>query len=102
MLVNFTTLLKVFGAMKMTKPSIPELVQRFTNLLWAHSPKDWILKSIYYQGTLFVSMLIETSPEEQCRTIRRSFVLDIIQSRSADLWGLAIDCVDEMKTEING
>ena len=87
--------------MEITKSSKPELIQLFENLLWAHAPDDWILKGLYYQGTLFVSMLVEVSFHEPRQTIRRSFDRDMIQSRSADLWGLAMDCVDEMKTEVN-
>lgn len=86
--------------MKMTETSKPELVQLFENLLWANSPKDWIIKSTYIQGTLFVSILIETSQEGQYQKIRRSFGVDIIRSRSKDLYGLATDCMDEMKTEV--
>ena len=87
--------------MEMAKAPKPELIQLFENLLWAHSPKDWILKNIYYQGTLFISILIETSTEEPRQTIRRSFDLDIISSRSKDLIGFALDIIDEAKTEIN-
>ncbi len=88
------------NAMKLSKTSMPELVQLFTNLLWANSPKNWILNSTYFQGTLFVSILIEQYQEGQCQKIHRSFGLDIIHSRSEDLHGLAIDCIDEMKTEV--
>jgi hypothetical protein len=84
----------------MTKKTKPELVQLFENLLWVNSPKDWILKSTYFQGTLFVSMLIETSEVRHYKKIHRSFGMDVIHSRSEDLWGLAQDCVDEMKTEL--
>ncbi len=92
--------LKEMNVVRMTKKEIPELVQLFTNLLWANSPKDWILKSIYFQGNLFVSMLAETSKKEKYQKIRRSFTIDVINSRAMDLWGLAIDCINEMKTEI--
>lgn len=88
------------NVMKVAKTSKPKLMQSFENMLWVNSPKDWILKSTYYQGTLFVSMLIEIYPTGQYQKIRRSFCLDTISSRSEDLWGLAADCVDEMKTEV--
>jgi hypothetical protein len=88
------------NVMKMTKSSKPELVQLFENLLWANAPKNWILKTTYFQKTLFVSMLIETPQEQQCQKIRRSFDVDIIRKRSDDLWGMASDCVDQMKTEV--
>lgn len=86
--------------MKVAKSSKPELIQLFENLLWANSCKDWILKSVYFQETLFVSMLIETSQRGQYQKIRRSFSLTVIRNRVSDLWGLAQDIVDEMKTEI--
>ena len=86
--------------MEMAKTFKPELVQLFENLLWANSPKTWIVKSTYFQGTLFVSMLIETSSEEQSQKIRRNFGLDIISSRAEDLWGMTEDVIQEMKTEI--
>ena len=84
----------------MAKIFKPKLVQLFECLLWANSPKDWILKSTYFHNTLFVSILIEASNKKQYQKIRRSFSLDIINNRAKDLWGLAADCIDEMKTEI--
>lgn len=86
--------------MKMTRPPKPKLVQLFENWLWGHSPENWILKTTYLRKTLFVSMLIKTSREEQSQKIRRSFSISIINSRSEDLCGLAADCIDEMKTEL--
>lgn len=86
--------------MEMAKASKPALVQQFEHMLWANSPKDWILKSTYFHETLFVSMLIKTSLEGEYQTIRRSFGLDILHSRSTDLWGFAADYIDEMKTEV--
>jgi hypothetical protein len=85
--------------MKVAKKETPELIQLFINLLWANSPKNWILKSTYFNGTLFVSMLVPTS-EEQHQKIRRSFNADVISSRTNDLWGMAEDCVDEMKSNV--
>ena len=75
---------------------IPEIVQLFTSLLWANSPKDWVLKSTYHKKTLFVSMSIPTSTEEKYQKVRRSFSLNMIHSRSEDLWSLAADCINEM------
>lgn len=86
--------------MKMTQSSRPKLIQQFENFLWAHSPKDWILKSIYFQKTLFISMLVETSQPEQHQKIHRSFNIDIISSRSEDICGLASDIIDEMEAEL--
>lgn len=84
----------------MTKREIPELVQLFTHLLWVNSPKDWVLKSAYFKETLFISMLLDADTEQQHQKIRRSFGLDTIRNRANDLYGLAADCIDEMKTEV--
>ncbi len=86
--------------MKMAKTSKPKLIQRFENLLWANTPEDWMVKCVYIQGTLFVSILIETPDKKQPKQIRRHFDVDIIRNRSDDLWGMANDCVDEIKTEV--
>lgn len=88
--------------MKMSGVMKPKIIQRFEHLLWANSPKEWIFKSTYFQGTLFVSMLIEISDNEQFQKIRRSFTIDTIRKSETekDLWGLAGDCIDEMKTEV--
>ena len=82
--------------MKMAKPQSPGIVRLFENLLWVHSPKHWIVKSLYIQQTLFITILIETNHEGEYRKIRRSFHIDVLDSRSEDLLGLAADCVDEM------
>lgn len=87
------------NVMKVAKAAKPKLVQLFENLLWANSPKDWIFKSVYFHGTLFVSMLIKTSKCEQYRKIRRSFKLENINRREKDIRGMATDCLDEIKTE---
>ncbi|RLC89121.1 MAG: hypothetical protein DRJ03_00770 [Chloroflexi bacterium] len=84
----------------MSKTSKPELMQQFEHMLWVNSPKDWILKTTYFQGTLFVSMLIEAPAGREYQKIRRNFGFDLITERAFDLWGLASDCVDEMKTEV--
>ena len=84
----------------MSRKKMPELVQLFTNLLWANSPQDWILQSTYFQGTLFISMSTGNQENEKSQKIRRSFRLDTINNRIEDIWGLASDCIDEMKTEI--
>lgn len=84
--------------MQVSEISSPKLVQLFVNLLWANSPKSWTLKSVYFQGILFVSMFVTPSGGEQ-QKIRRSFTLKTITSRSEDIYGLARDCVDEMKAE---
>lgn len=86
--------------MEMAKATKPELVKLFENMLWVNTPEDWVLKSTYFKRILFISVLIPTSLEGQCQKIRRNFKFDVLQSRSADIWGLASDCVDEMKTEI--
>jgi len=86
--------------MEMAKTTKPQLVQLFEHLLWVNSPKDWIIKSVYSQGTLFISMLISISKEGQYQKIRRKFGIETINLRSEDIWGLAVDCIDEMKTEV--
>ena len=80
----------------MAKQKIPALIKLFTNLLWVNSPKSWIINSIYFKETLFISI----SKEKQSQKIRRSFDLNIIRSREKDLYGLAVDCIDEIKTNI--
>lgn len=86
--------------MEMAKTKKPQIIELFEHLLWVNSPKDWILKSAYFQSTLFVSMLIGISEEGEYQKIRRSFGLETINGRSKDIWGLAADCIDEMKTEV--
>jgi hypothetical protein len=86
--------------MKMTNGSKPKLAQLFEDMLWVNTPKDWAVTSVYTKRTLFVSMLIGVPYKEQCETIRRSFAINVINNRSSDLWGLAADCVDEMKREL--
>ncbi len=88
--------------MKMAKISKPKLMKLFENLLWANTPKNWVLRSIYLQDTLFVSILItsQTEDDEHIQKIRRSFKQENIKKRSEDLWGMASDCIDEMKAEI--
>ncbi len=86
--------------MKMAKASKPQLIQLFENLLWANSPQNWTLKSIYFQETLFITMIVKTSENRQNQKIRRSFGSDAVSSRKEDIWNLAFDCINEMKTEI--
>lgn len=85
--------------MKMAKTTMPKLMQLFTNLLWVNSPKNWILKSTYFQGTLYISMLIDTYDDKPYKKIHRSFGFDTVSNRAEDILGLAADCIDEMKTE---
>ncbi len=84
----------------MAKTPKPELVKLFDDLLWANSPKDWVIHSLYLRQTLFLSILREIPETGANQKIRRSFKLSVINSRSEDLWGLARDCIDEMKTEV--
>ncbi len=88
------------SVMEVCKKPIPKIVKLFENLLWVNSPSHWILKSTYFQGTFFVSMLVNTDKDGQHKKIRRSFDVDIITSRLKDIYGLASDCIDEMKTEV--
>jgi hypothetical protein len=85
--------------MEMSKASKPELIDRFELMLWANTPKHWILKTTFFHNTLFVSILISTQDPDKFQKIRRSFGLQVINNRVNDIWGLASDCVDEMKTE---
>lgn len=80
----------------MGKASMPKIIQRFINLLWANSPTDWVIKNTYFQGTLFIVVSIP----DQYRKIRRSFRIAKIHERSDDLWGLASDCIDEVKSAV--
>lgn len=86
--------------MQMSEVLKPELIQRFENLLWANTPDNWVLKSTYFQKILFVSMLVRRSSDEQFLKVRRNFTTDELNKRSEDLWGMASDCVDEMKNEV--
>ncbi len=95
------------NVIKMDKTVKPKLIQCFENLLWAHSPQNWILKSTYFHDTLFVSMIITKSNKEKIeydfhssRTIRRNFTFDTIKSRKLNLSDLAFDCIRDMKKEI--
>lgn len=85
--------------MNMSKISKPDIVKLFENLLWVHSPNDWILKSTYFQSTLFISMLIPVPTKIKYKKIRRSYDIKTIRDRTNDIYGLANDCVDEMKNE---
>ena len=78
----------------------PRVIKIFEDLLWANSPRDWIIKSIYFNNTLFLSMFLREVGSKQLQKVRRSFPIDIIQSRQTDLWGMASDCIDEMKREL--
>lgn len=88
--------------MQMSKMSKPELAQQFENLLWVNTPNNWVLKSIYFQNVLFVSMLVWLSPNEPFLKVRRNFTMSELKERSKDLWGMASDCIDEMKNEVKG
>jgi hypothetical protein len=72
----------------------------FENLLWVNSPDTWILKSTFFQNTLFVSMLVPNPDKVKYQKIRRSYDLATIQDRLSDIYGLASDCIDEMLTEL--
>ncbi len=87
--------------MGMAKTTMPKIVKLFEGLLWANSPKHWIVNTTYFHDTLFVSVTIKSDDEEKPdKNVRRSFGLVVLNSRSKDIYGLASDCIDEMKTEI--
>lgn len=77
----------------------PEIIQQFENLLWVDTPKSWVIKTVFYQNTLYISAIIEID-KEHTRKIRRTISMEIITSRQDDIWGLATDMVDEMKSEL--
>lgn len=85
---------------KMSKIPTPKLAKQFEDMLWVNSPRSWIIKSVFFQNTLFVSAILQIS-EDQTKKIRRSFQMIVLSQRSKDLWGLAADCIDEMKREMN-
>jgi len=83
----------------MNKIPVPEIMRRFSNLLWCHSPVTWIMKTTYFQGTLFVSMQIP-SDDDKDKIIRRSFFLKDIKRQENNIHELSADCVDEMKRSL--
>lgn len=84
--------------MTMAKKEIPVLVRLFTNLLWADSPTEWTIEQRYNRKTLFISITVPNSDKK----IYRTFLAENINKRSEkdDLWGMASDCIEEIKTEI--
>jgi len=83
----------------------PEIVKRFECLFWANMHKDWILKSVYTRGIVYISILIETCPVDSTiqkyKKIRRSISINVLRNRSEDIWGLARDLVDEIKSGLD-
>ena len=88
------------SVLQVAKPHKPETAQLFENLLWVNTPKHWIFNTTYFRYRLFISITIPINDEENNR-IRRSFDYKVIKSRSEDLWGMAIDCAEELRREIN-
>ena len=86
------------NVMEMSKPR-SGIISRFENMLWANSPDNWIIKLIFFQEKLYISILIPTGEENQFHKIRRDMQISVLRSREQDLFGLASDCIDEMKTE---
>lgn len=82
--------------MNVAKKRMPILVRLFANLLWANSPKKWIIKNIYNGKTLFISIAIPDLDKK----IYRTFLPKDISERSEDMWGMASDCIEEVKAEI--
>ncbi len=85
--------------MEMSKTSKPTLIKQFELMLWVNTPEHWILKTTFFHDILFVSILVATQNQNKFQRIRRKFRLNIIKDRAEDIWGLASDCIDEMKTE---
>lgn len=78
----------------------PKVVRLFKDLFWAHTTDDWIMKTTYHRGILYVSVTINVGLGSTIK-IRRSFKVSNMQKRESknDLWGLAKDCVDEIRSE---
>ena len=77
---------------------MPQLIRRFTDLLWASFPEDWTIKFLYTQEILFVSILIPE--EESVKKVRRQYTKQRIDERQQDLWGLTADCSEEITNSI--
>jgi hypothetical protein len=82
--------------MEVAKKETPVLIQLFTNLLWANSPSGWIIEDRCNKKTLFVSISVPNVDNK----IYRTFLFKDIDGRSKDLWGMANDCLEEIKTAI--
>jgi len=84
----------------MAKKPTPAIVITFENFVWAHSPSDWIIKTTYFNGMLYLSGFVHTINCNKPKKIGRTISVDAIKSRSHDISGLAYDIVDEMKATI--
>jgi hypothetical protein len=74
----------------------PELVRRFCNMLWANLPNNFVTK-FYYQKSVLYVMIILKNEKGKTDKIKREYTLTCIQDRQDDLWGLAVDCADEIR-----
>lgn len=78
--------------------SIPILIQLFANLLWANSPPEWTIEHKYNGKTLFISIAV---PGLEKKIYRTFLSVDINKrSKEDDMWGMANDCMEEIKKEI--
>jgi len=80
---------------------IPTIVQSFCNLMWISMPKKWIFHSVYHKNKLFISIIINNN-DDIIHKIHREYPFDIIQNRENDIWGLAIDCSEEILRSVEG
>jgi len=78
------------------RTSSKEIANRFSSYLWAHSPKNWIVKSTYFRDILYVSITVD----ESCKPIRRSFSVKQLTLIRIDISDLALDCISEIKSSI--
>lgn len=82
--------------MKVDKEKTPILIQLFTNLFWANSPSGWTIDHKYNGKTLFISISVPGLEKK----IYRTFLAKDINGRSEDIWGMASDCIEEIKAKI--
>ena len=93
------------NVMQMAKVSRPEIVKQFERLFWANTPKNWIFKSVYTRGIVYISVLVEICPRgstiQKYTKKRRNISINVLRNRSNDIWGLARDLVDEIKSDFD-
>lgn len=82
--------------MNVSTPKMPELVKSFSDLLWSNIPKTWVINDTFFQDILFISIIIDQGDNSEILKIQREYQLSDIQKRSDDLWGLAMDCAEEI------
>ena len=71
---------------------VPNLLERFCDLLWANTPKNLKFHYVYQKDMLYVSI----ATEDNTSMIDRAYTHSAIKERKDDLFGLAQDCAEEM------